>query len=159
MLRWFWWRINAWSEIVAMLGSLVYFLLFRNVTINGRPIADEELMLAVAVATITTWLLATYVTPAENMEILSAFYRKVRPGGPGWKQVATQASDVQPDQHLALSIFAAIAASGIVYCTLPGIGYVLFGRYMLGIGCLVGATVCAGIVWLLMRMIGWKNVL
>lgn len=159
MLRWFWWRINAWSEIVAMLGSLLYFLLFRNMSIAGRPIADEELMLVVAIATIATWLLATFLTRPEDDEILIGFYRKVRPGGPGWHRVASQATDVEPDRHLGFSILAAVAASGIVYCVLPGTGYLLFGEHVRGAGCFLGAACCSGVVWFLMHRMGWKNVL
>ena len=155
MLRWFWWRINAWSEIVAMAGSLVFFLLFQKYCPEWR---SEERMLAIAGITIVTWLVATFLTPPEKGETLLAFYRKVRPGGPGWKPMAEVAPEVQVDQNLGSSILAAVAAAGIVYCTLPGVGYLLFGHTVAGIACLVVAGVFAGIVWLLMRRMGWENV-
>ena len=159
MLRWFWWRINAWSEIVAMVASLIYFVSFRNrLTWDGVPLRDEELILVVAGATIATWLIATFVTPPESTDKLVRFYRLVRPGGSGWKPIAAQAPDVQVDQNLGLSILAAIAGSGIVYCTLPGVGLLIFGDYAKGAGCLVGAAVFAVCVGVLMKKIGWKNV-
>ena len=156
MLRWFWWRVNAWSEISAMVGSLVFFLLFQNF---GPPIRSEEQMVVIAAATMVTWLLVTFITPAESTETLEAFYRKVRPGGPGWKPIAAIAPDVKTDDNLGLSIGAALAASGIVYCTLPGIGLLLFGKYVAGIACLAVAVVFGVIVGYLMRKIGWENVI
>lgn len=155
MLRWFWWRINAWTEIVAMIGSLAYFLVFRAVFPELR---SEEQILAVAVATIGTWLVVTYLTPAESEATLLAFYRKVRPGGPGWKPMAKLDPEVDVDRNLGLSILAAIAASGIVYCVLPGIGLLLFGEYGSAAACMVGAVIFGGIVWMLMQKMGWKNV-
>lgn len=155
MLRWFWWRINAWTEIVAMIGSLIYFLVFRAMFPELR---SEEQILAVAVATIGTWLVVTYLTPAESEATLLAFYRKVRPGGPGWKPMAKLDPEVDVDRNLGLSIVAAIAASGIVYCVLPGIGLLLFGEYGSAAACMVGAVIFGGIVWMLMQKMGWKNV-
>lgn len=150
MLRWFWWRINAWSEIVAMLASLVYFLIFSSSSIQqscfGRGLLPEEQMVVVAFATIATWLLVTFITPAESNETLVAFFRKVRPGGGGWKPVAAQATDVIPDQDLGISIAGALFASGIVYFTLPAIGYLIFGHYAWAIGCATCALVCVFVV-------------
>ena len=157
MLRWFWWRINAWSEIIAMLASLGYFILFSNADIQnsyfGRELLAEEQMVVVAFATIATWLLATFVTPAESNETLVAFFRKVRPGGSGWKPVAAQAADVVPDQDLGISVVGALFASGIVYFTLPAIGYLIFGNIPFAIGCSVAAIVCGLVVaWVLKKL-------
>lgn len=155
MLRWFWWRINAWSEIVAMLGSLIYFLVFRNLLSGLR---DEELMLLVAGATIATWLVVTWLTPPTASSTLESFYRKVRPGGPGWGPMAQAAPEVEVDQNLAASILAAFFAAGIVYCTLPAIGLCLFGNYAQAGACFGGAVVCSGVVIFILRRIGWQNV-
>lgn len=158
MLRWFWWRINAYSEIVAMVSSLVYFLLLSNIQVQSMLFGDhrlrsEEQMALVAGLTIVTWLVATFLTPPESRETLTAFFRKVRPGGPGWKPIAKESPDVQQDTDLGVSIFGAFAASGIVYLTLPAIGFVIFGKYTSAAGCLVGAIVCAAAVgWTLNRM-------
>lgn len=150
MLRWFWWRINAYSEIVAMVASLVYFLIFSTPSVQdacfGRPLLAEEQMVVVAFATIATWLLATFITPAESSETLQAFFRKVRPGGPGWKPVAAQAPEVVQDADLGISIAGALFASGIVYFTLPAIGYLIFGKLALATGCFLGAAICAAVV-------------
>jgi Na+/proline symporter len=79
MLRWFWWRINAWSEISSMIASLVYFLVVsRFVESNERRLA------VVAVLTLVTWLTVTFLTRPEKTEVLEAFYARIRPGGGGW---------------------------------------------------------------------------
>ena len=145
MLRWFWWRINAWTEIVAMFSSLLYFLLvehwFGKETDTG--LAAEEVMAIVAGLTIVTWLLTTLLTPAEDEKTLRAFYRKIRPGGPGWKPIAKLESNVLPDNDLGLRIISAILAAGVVYSTLPAVGYVIFGETTKAAIC-IGAAVLFG---------------
>ena len=145
MLRWFWWRLNAWSEITAMAASLVYFLGLQWLLVDseGEPrLRSEELMLVVALATMATWLLVTFLTRAEAEETLVAFYRKVRPGGPGWRPIARLAPDVNPDRNLGWSIAAALAGSGIVFFTLPATGCLIFGQYSRGAALGVGAVIC-----------------
>jgi SSS family transporter len=153
MLRWFWWRINAWSEIVSMVASLAFFI------VVSRFIQGNEYRLAVVAAlTIVAWLAATLLTAPEDRGVLEAFYRTVRPGGPGWRPIARLAPDVDTDKHLALLLLAALLASGIVYLTLPGIGLLLFRDYASSILCLGGAAACAGgVVWI-MRRVGWARV-
>ena len=148
MLRWFWWRINAWSEIVSMFGSLGFFLAVDPVAASlgfdsPRP---EEKMFFVAVATIVLWLIVTYLTPPEKDATLDAFYRKIRPGGNGWKPVAARNLDVKVDADLKLSIAGALCATGIVYSVLPGVGNVIFGHYTSAAVCLIVALVFAVIV-------------
>lgn len=150
MLRWFWWRINAWSEITAMVASLVFFIVVSRYFERA-----EHTMAIVAGLTVWSWLLVTLVTRPESRETLTRFYRKVRPGGPGWAPVAAEAPEVVPDRHLGLSIAAALAAAGLIYLTIPGVGMVIFGRYAEAAACFGGAAVCAVIVFLLMKKIGW----
>jgi SSS family solute:Na+ symporter len=153
MLRWFWWRINAWTEIASMIASLVFFI------VVSRFIEGNEYRLAVVAAlTILAWLTVTFVTAPEKPDVLESFYRTVRPGGPGWRPIARLAPDVVADKHLPLLLLAALAASGIVYLTLPGVGLLLFGDYARSALCLVGASLCAvGVVWVV-RRVGWSRV-
>ncbi|MCR9295721.1 MAG: Na+:solute symporter [bacterium] len=154
MLRWFWWRINAWSEIVAMLGSLFFFLLFRSFL----DIRDEELMFLVAGATIVAWLIATFLTAPTDQDRLLSFYRKVRPGGPGWKPVAELAPEVKTDRNLGLSLLAAALSAAIVYSVLPTVGCFLFGHYLKAFIGLTVSLVLTDCVVALMRRMGWGNV-
>ena len=157
MLRWFWWRINAWTEISAMAASLVFFLLFDPFAAaigwdDPKPKSQEK-MACVAFATIAVWLLVTFVTPAENKEVLQKFYRKVRPGGFGWKPIADTCRDVIPDRQLFLSFIAAICATGVVYFTLPAVGFFIFKHTMSAIWCLLGAVACGAGTFLIIRYI------
>ena len=87
-------------------------------------------MLAVALLTIIFWAsCGRFLTRPENPETLDQFYRKVRPGGPFWKPVASRNPDVTQDDDVALSIAAAICATGIVYTVLPCIGNIIFQHY------------------------------
>ena len=153
MLRWFWWRINAWTEIVAMVVSLGAF-----VVVSRFVEANEYRMAIVAGVTIAAWLAVTFVTAPERRDTLEAFYRKVRPAGPGWGPVARALPDVRPDRHLGLSILAALLAAGIVYCTIPAVGLLLFGEYGKGALALAGAVACAGGVVVVLRRIGWAQI-
>ena len=151
MLRWFWWRINAWSEMVAMVASLGYFLTLNHPWIKtnllgGHALRPEEQMAVIAGLTIATWLLATFVTRPESDETLCNFFAKIRPGGPGWKPVAAKMPAVVQDQNLVTSIVGALFASGIVYLVLPAIGFLIFGKTDWAILCLAGAVVCAIVV-------------
>lgn len=136
MLRWFWWRINAWTEIVAMLAALIYFTILK---VGGWLLPEniqcplfrshEVMMAVVALLTIKSWLIATLLTKPESEEILTRFYQTIRPGGPGWKPIARLVPKVQPDQNLALSIFAAFVGAALIYSLLPLVGALLFGNY------------------------------
>lgn len=150
MLRWFWWRINAWSEIVAMVGSLFYFLLFRYLF---EGLASEELIVVVALSTMLTWLVATFLTPPDEPAKLESFYRKVRPGGPGWAPIASRAPDVVIERGLGLSFLAAFLGASLIYLTLPAVGCLLFGEFVKAVLLLAGAALCAVLLAMLMRRI------
>ncbi len=153
MLRWFWWRINAWTEIAAMVVSLGAFVI-----VSRFVEANEYRMALVAGITIVAWLAVTYLTAPEGRETLESFYRKVRPAAFGWGPVAHALPDVQPDRHLGLSLVAALLAAGIVYCTLPAVGLLLFGEFGRGALALTGAVACAIGVAVVLRRIGWARI-
>ena len=156
MLRWFWWRINAWSEIVAMLASLVFFLLIGveekktplELLVVGTP--QVKIML-VAFASIASWLIATYATPPESMDKLISFYKKIGPGGPGWKPVAEKCPKIQVDQDLGTSIVAALFAAGLIYSILPMTGFIIFGEYKSAAIAANVAAVCGAVTLYLVK--------
>ena len=105
ILRWFWWRINAWSEIAAMVVSGVISLALAIPSfglkealfgVEGVLPAWAEFPFVVAVTT-SVWLLITFLTPSESKEVLRSFYTKIQPGGPGWKKVINAAKDESID--------------------------------------------------------------
>jgi Na+/proline symporter len=153
MLRWFWWRINAWSELSAMISSLLYFVL-----VSRFIAANERRLAVVALLTIVTWVAVTFLTRPEERAVLERFYRSVRPGGGGWGPLAKARPDVEPDRHLALSLAAALLATGVVYFTLPALGFFLFGDTASGLFCSGGALACGGLTYALARHLGWERI-
>tara|TARA_B100000963_G_scaffold318602_1_gene299840 strand:- start:80 stop:1843 length:1764 start_codon:yes stop_codon:yes gene_type:complete len=92
ILRWFWWRINAWTEFVAMGGSLIVagYFTFVHDSLDIIELAAHEKLIWGSLLTTLVWLVATYLTPPESDGTLNAFVEKVNPGGPGWKRWAPE---------------------------------------------------------------------
>lgn len=157
MLRWFWWRINAWSEIVAMFGSLAWFLVFQQTSVQlavaGRPLVAEEQTFFVAVLTVATWGLATLITPPETEATLLQFYRKIHPSRIGWGAIAKLAPEVTPDSDLGLRIVAAAMGSVTIFLALPAIGNWIFGYVLNAAIQTIAAIACLWItLWLLEKI-------
>jgi solute:Na+ symporter, SSS family len=132
ILRWYWWRINAWSEISAMIASLVISLIaFRVVPPRyaaGDPNADAVIMLVTVIGSTLVWVTVTFLTPAETAATLDSFYKRVRPGGPGWQTVSERLGfgrESIPGGALAWTNW--IAGIIAVYSSLFGIGKLIFG--------------------------------
>ncbi len=148
ILRWYWWRVNAWSEVSAMVVSFVVsvpLLRYWAPThfAEGDPNANAWVMLLTVAATTVTWLAVTWLTPPETDAVLDAFYRRVRPGGPGWRRVAERTGfgreGIDAGRWAWLNWLAGVVA---VYATLFGIGKLIFGPRSLGIA-FVGVAVAA----------------
>jgi solute:Na+ symporter, SSS family len=147
ILRWYWWRINAWSEISAMIASFVVSTV-ATLVLKNRFAANDTLRLnatvmlvTVAVSTIV-WLGVTFATKPEPDRVLEAFYRRVRPGGPGWAAVSTKIGfgrESIPGGALAWTNW--IAGIVAVYSTLFGIGKIILGNLVPGLVMLAIAVV------------------
>lgn len=124
ILRWYWWRVNAWSEIAAMIAPAGGFLFLKLFTTVGFP---YTLLLLVAWTT-ACWLAVTFLTPAEPFDRLVAFYRRVRPGGPGWARIASAAGEPAPEPIAGLFLDW-LAGWVLVYATLFGTGAALLGSW------------------------------
>ena len=112
----------------------------------------------VVLVTTASWMLVTFLTPAEPQSTLESFYRKTRPGGPGWKKVADAAEGaLEPEadgRKIAPGILAALVGTFLVYSVMFGTGYWLYGRYALASVFTVLAVVFAGAlakVWKALR--------
>jgi len=128
ILRWFWWRINAYTEIVAMVSSL---LIACYLNFGGLIIDDWLKIVIGSVFTTIIWLIATFITPPDNDETLQAFVLKVNPGGPGWsKYSGGVSSDPWP---VPRGILAMMLGCVFVYGVLIGIGQLIYGYIGLGI--------------------------
>src|SRR3954464_406744 len=147
ILRWYWWRINAWSEISAMIASFVVSTV-ATLVLKNRFGADDTLRLnatvmlvTVAVSTVV-WLGVTFATKPEPDRVLEAFYRRVRPGGPGWEAVSTRIGfgrESIPGGALAWTNW--IAGIVAVYSSLFGIGKIILGSLLPGLVMLAIAVV------------------
>ena len=85
ILRWFWYRINVYSELTAMIVSFIVALGFEFIFPNNLSV-EEKLIIGVTITTIC-WIIATLITPPAKIETLQNFYKKIQPGGPGWKKI------------------------------------------------------------------------
>ena len=142
ILRWFWWRINAWSEIAAMVTPLLVYGGFRLFTTIEFP---ESLFSIVAITTIV-WLVATFFTKPVDEGTLKDFYRRVHPGGRGWKRIAEMIPDVKSDSHFGELFLNWLAGIVLVYMMLFGVGKIILGQTGAGvifvcIGLLAAATI------------------
>ena len=117
ILRWYWWRINAWSEVAAMVAPLVGHLYLARFT----SVAFPESLLYLVTWTTACWLVVTRFTRPEPEATLAAFYRRVRPGGPGWARVAAGLGE-PPPAPIRGQIVDWLAGLGLVYGTLLGAG-------------------------------------
>ncbi|HXV59501.1 MAG TPA: sodium:proline symporter, partial [Vicinamibacteria bacterium] len=152
MLRWFWWRINAWSEISAMAASLVYFVI-----VSRFVQANEHRLAIVAALTIVTWVAATFLTRPENDVTLERFYERIRPGGRGWGPIARRQPELVVDRNLGTSVLTALLATAVIYLTLPGIGFLLFGETTRAILCLGSAAALGFAVYRLTKKLGFER--
>jgi solute:Na+ symporter, SSS family len=157
LLRWYWWRINAWSEIAAMAASLVSVVALHWLNLFvGQPAPVIFAKTAIATTAITTvaWVAVTLMTQPESDAVLLSFYRKVRPDVRGWKPVAARAPEVTPTRDVGQNLLDWVLGCGMVYSALFGVGKILLHQPGIGSALVVLAIVCA---WLLYRDIqrGW----
>ena len=148
ILRWFWWRINAWSEITAMIASGVISLLLAipSFGIKEALFGAGGIFPAwaefpfVVVVTSTLWILVTIFTPSESKEVLRAFYKKIQPGGPGWKSVLEDAekesitlTDSDAGWTVPSGIIAMLLGCLMIYSIMFATGYFIYGDYQLAL--------------------------
>jgi Na+/proline symporter len=145
LLRWYWWRINAWSEVAAMISS---FLIAAGLVIAGgygfTPATHVALVGTVALTTMV-WVGVTYLTAPTDAATLQRFYRLAHPAGPGWRDVRRVVPDAVPAAPLNDAFVGWIAGCAFVYSALFGMGHVLLGH---GVSAAVAAAVfvASGIV-------------
>ncbi|MGH7868460.1 MAG: sodium:solute symporter family protein, partial [Candidatus Dormibacteraceae bacterium] len=159
LLRWYWWRINAWSEVSSMTTALVTTLVLHGVfhisdsTPNGFA---ASILITVGVTTVV-WLACTFLTAAEPEQKLIDFYRRTHPGVWGWKRIAAQAPDVPPDREGWYNLADWILGSLMVYLMMFGVGRIILGPAWLGWVYIVVGVLCgAGIYWDYSRR-GWQS--
>jgi len=160
LLRWFWWRINAWSEVSAMITAAAcsLFLQLYLKWDSDRPKDFAYLMLVTVAVTTVVWLTLTLLTRAEPMETLVTFYRQVQPEGPGWKRVATHAGLALSTASggLAIQFVNWFLGCVLIYGFLFGIGYVIFGEMLKGVAFLLGGVIAGTLIMRNLKRAGWQ---
>jgi Na+/proline symporter len=159
LLRWFWWRINAWCEVVAMVSSfgvsILLLVLKRQFHVEFSTYA--ALLITIAVTTVC-WLLTAFLAPPTDRKTLVEFYRKVRPFGPGWRQIRREAgiSDAEAaasHENIPLALVGWSTGCVVIWSSLFTVGNFLYGRYLQA-GLLLAAFIVSGaiLLWVINRL-------
>ncbi len=176
MLRWFWWRVNAWSEIGAMIAAAFVSLflqsqwsmpvvnLLRGIDphLAAQPMDANDphgfawVMIITTAFTTICWLTVTFLTPPEPEEKLREFYRKVLPARVGWQPIAAKET-VHSQQSLGWSAADWIAGCGLIYCSLFSVGHLIFGRIPQAAGLSVLGILCAWFIYWDLNRRGWES--
>ena len=151
ILRWFWWRINAWSEITAMFASGIISILLKLTPLgpflfNSNNGLFEDYMEYPFVVIVTTclWLIVTFITKPESDKVLINFYSKIRPGGPGWNKVLIKSNitkEKSENKALIDGLYAMVIGSILIYSIMFSTGYFLYGEINLGLFFMVNSII------------------
>ncbi|PYO59659.1 MAG: sodium:proline symporter [Gemmatimonadetes bacterium] len=160
LLRWYWWRINAWSEVAAMITAFVVSVALQ--TIGGldsdRPLDFAHIVLVTVAVTTVVWLAVTFLTRPESDSTLVAFYRRTRPSRAGWGPVATLAPDVRPSAGGLGNLIDWVAGCVLVYGVLFGVGKLLLQETLAGLVLLGVAAVAGALIYRDLSRRGWQTV-
>src|SRR6202521_5954786 len=158
LLRWYWWRINAWSEISSMTAAFVVSLSLRHVKFNGNDsVVFAKTALITTVTTTIVWMITTLLTKPEPEERLLQFYRRVRPTIQGWKRIATLAPEIAPVRDFAANTFDWVMGCTLVYCTMFGIGELVLQAWLAGFVLLACAAIAGYLIYWSLSRRGWQT--
>jgi solute:Na+ symporter, SSS family len=158
MLRWYWWRVNAWSEISAMVAAFVVSVSLRRVEFSGNSsVVFAKTALITTAATTIVWLATTFLTRPESDERLLKFYRRVHPTIQGWKRIAALAPDMPPVRDFGANTFDWIMGCTLVYCCMFGIGELVLQAWLTGFALLVVAAIAGALIYWSLSRRGWET--
>ncbi|HEY0762359.1 MAG TPA: sodium:solute symporter family protein, partial [Pyrinomonadaceae bacterium] len=150
LLRWFWWRINAWSEVSAMITAAIVSIFLQTVLKmdSDNPRQFAYIMIITVGITTVIWVVVTIMTNPEPEEKLIAFYRRVRPEGPGWNGIAARAglAESHAQGRLSLQFVNWILGVALIYGSLFGIGKLIFKEWGTGLLYLLVAIVAGALI-------------
>lgn len=153
ILRWYWWRINAWSEISAMIAPLIIYPFSTQVLGLQSPIT----LYPIVFGTTAVWLVVTFLTRPVPQDQLIAFYRRVHPGGRLWKPIADLVPDVQGDRGLGRLAIDWLCGVIVVYAVLYGLGKLIFAEWISAAIALAIAAVAALVIYFDLQKQGWET--
>jgi Na+/proline symporter len=152
LMRWFWWRINAWSELAAMVVSFLVALWFQfgHTQVGLAPWPAHVQLVAGVLVTTLGWIAVTLLTPPADRKTLQSFYDHIRPMGPGWRGAGITLAAADRSESAAAGFLAVFLGCAVIYGALFGTGYVLYGRWPVAGACLALAAAAA---WGLLRVL------
>ena len=160
LLRWYWWRINAWSEVSAMISAFVVSVTLQlGFRLNSdQPVDFAWLMMVTVAITSAVWLIVTFTTAPEPESVLVSFYRRTRPSVTGWRPIAKLAPDVEPARDGWANLACWAGGCMLIYGVLFGVGKLLLGEPRPAVLLLAMAAVGAGIIYRDLSRRGWRAV-
>lgn len=153
ILRWFWWRLNAWSEITSM---IVPFLTYTVLKLTGSALFPQSLFIITSVTIVLT-LLVTFLTKPESMEHLKAFYARTRVGGMLWRKVAKELPEIKADENYFSLLVNWFFGVLMVYAFLFGVGKLIFGQVLYGLFLISVGIIAALIIYNDFSRRGWTG--
>ena len=158
LLRWYWWRVNAWSEISSMVAAFIVSMSQTRIHFEGNDsVVFAKSAMITTVSTTVVWLVTTLLTPAESDERLLTFYRRIRPTVHGWKRIAAMAPEIEPVRDLGANTFDWIMGCTLVYCAMFGIGKLVLQEWLPGLVLLVVAAVAGYFIYWSLSRRGWET--
>ena len=150
LLRWFWWRINAWCEVAAMISSFFISIVLLILNKNGIHLSTHLALIITVLFTTVTWVITAFVGPQTDKTTLIEFYKKIRPFGPGWKTIRAEAGITEVDtkssgENIPLGLLGWFSGCTVIWSSLFTIGNFLYGRTELGF-ILLAVFIFSGIV-------------
>jgi SSS family solute:Na+ symporter len=149
-VRWFWWRVNAWCEVVAMASSFGISILLLILRKNGMVFSTHYALLSTIAFTTVCWVLTAFIGPKTDRQTLISFYKKVKPFGPGWTKVRIEAGVSEKEakatgQNIPLALIGWVSGCMVVWSALFTVGNFLYGRLNYAY-ILLGVFIVAGLV-------------
>jgi len=161
LVRWFWWRVNAWCEVNAMISSFVFSILLLVLRKFGIFIPTHYALILTVLVTTISWMLTAFLGPQTDREQLLGFYKKVRPFGPGWRKIREEAGITEAEakashESFPLALVGWVSGSLTIWSALFTVGNVLYGRWVYA-GILFAVFIAAGFVLLKVINRLWAN--
>jgi solute:Na+ symporter, SSS family len=158
LLRWYWWRINAWSEISSMVAAFVVSVSLQWVAFsgNGSVVFAKTTMITTA-ATTLVWIVTTLLTRPETDERLLSFYRRVQPTVHGWKRIAKLAPEIKPVRDFGANALDWVMGCTLIYCCMFGIGELVLQAWLTGIILLLCGAIAGYLIYWSLSRRGWET--
>jgi solute:Na+ symporter, SSS family len=160
LLRWYWWRINAWSEVSAMSAALVTTLFLHAGVLHFVGSETDVFAKSVLVTVLVTsivWVATTFLTAPDPQPKLLEFYRKVRPGAAGWKPIAKLAPEIPPTRDGWYNMMDWLLGCLMVYMAMFGMGKIILGSYVTGVLFLLISAVSGYVIYWDFSTRGWEK--